>query len=155
MPGSAFTGFTRSTLRFLSQIRSHNDREWFEAHRHDYQTHLLEPFQRLVVDLAPCMEDIDPLLELRPAVGKTISRIYRDTRFSSDKSPFRNRMWITFKRPSKIWTERPAYFCRRFRCERQTARGSLGVFETKGQTDSEPAVESGRLFRAGGLTEGE
>ena len=54
-----------------------------------------------------------------------------------------------------IW-DHPIYAsCRRFRCERQTARGSLGVFETKGQTDSEPAVESGRLFRAGGLTEGE
>jgi len=105
-----FTGFTPATVGFLESLAVHNDKTWFEAHKRDYQVHLLAPLQRLVVDLAPTMEAIDPLLEVRPTVGKTISRIYRDTRFSSDKSPLRSKMWITFKRPSKDWLDRPTYF---------------------------------------------
>ena len=120
-----FNGFTRSALRFLSQIRSHNDRTWFDAHRSDYERHLLAPLRDLVTDLAPSMADIDPLFELRPAVGKTISKIFRDTRFSRDKSPFRSTMWITFKRPAKHWLEIPAYF---FELSSETYRFGMGFY---------------------------
>jgi uncharacterized protein (TIGR02453 family) len=85
----------------------------------------LEPLQGLVVDLAPFMLDIDPLFELRPAVGKTISRIFRDTRFSHDKAPFRSTMWITFKRPVKHWVESPAYF---FELSSDSYRFGMGFY---------------------------
>ncbi len=58
------------------------------------------------MDLGDFMLDIDPRFEITPAVNKTISRIYRDTRFSKDKSPFRSTVWITFKNRSKDWTTR-------------------------------------------------
>ena len=48
--------------------------------------------------------------ETSPAISKTISRIYRDTRFSKDKSLYRSNMWITFKRPGKEWQDAPGYF---------------------------------------------
>ena len=50
------------------------------------------------------MLDIDPSFEITPVVNKTISRIYRDTRFSKDKSPFRSTVWFTFKNQKKDWT---------------------------------------------------
>ncbi len=69
-----------------------------------------QPFKNLVADLASAMLAIDPAFEVQPAVNKTISRIFRDTRFSRDKSLFRGNMWLVFKRPSKDWKIAPAFF---------------------------------------------
>jgi hypothetical protein len=54
------------------------------------------------------MLSIDPYFDVHPAINRTISKIYRDTRFSNDKSPFKTTMWITFKRPEKNWKDAPA-----------------------------------------------
>ena len=72
---------------------------------------MLQPLRDLVTDMADFMLGIDLSFEVAPAVGKTISRIYRDTRFSKDKSPFRDCMWIVFKRSNKDWARYiPGYF---------------------------------------------
>lgn len=105
-----FQGFTPTGLAFLQQIVRENSKEWFEAHRAVYQQELLQPFRALVEQLAPAMLEIDDGFEIRPSIGKTLSRMYRDTRFSNDKSLFRNRMWLTFKRPAKQWTDAPVFF---------------------------------------------
>ncbi len=97
--GSIF--FSRFVLRTTKR---------FDEHRFIYERSLLTPFRALVDDLAPAMLKIDPLLETRPAIGKTLSRIHRDTRFSHDKSLYRSRMWLTFKRSAKNWIDAPAYF---------------------------------------------
>lgn len=106
-----FRGFSRETFAFLGDVGHHNDKAWFEAHRADYREHVLQPLRDLVDDLAPFMLSIDLSFEVRPAVGKTISRIHRDTRFSRDKRPFRDCMWIVFKRPGPDWSRYiPGYF---------------------------------------------
>jgi len=106
-----FKGFSTKTIDFLKNLKTNNNKRWFEAHRQDYQDYLLIPFRELVMDLGEFMlTAIDPELEVRPAVNKTISRIYRDTRFSKDKSPFKSTMWLTFKRPFEDWKDAPAYF---------------------------------------------
>ncbi len=101
--GRHFAGFGPKAFRFLKDVRAHNDKAWFQEHREEYERYLLEPLRDLVTDLADFMLDIDLSFEVAPAVGKTISRIYRDTRFSRDKSPLRDCMWITFKRSRKDW----------------------------------------------------
>ncbi|MFH1679982.1 MAG: DUF2461 domain-containing protein [Candidatus Eisenbacteria bacterium] len=105
-----FHGFSPEALDFLENVRARDSKAWFEENRERYRELLVEPFQALVLDLTPAMRRIDPRFELRPAVGRAISRIYRDTRFSKDKSLFRDSMWIAFKRPSKEWTGEPSYF---------------------------------------------
>ncbi len=105
-----FTGFQPETLDFLIAVRSHNSKTWFEEHREEYERVLLEPMRALVSELSGYMRIVDPLLETRPAVGKTIARIFRDTRFSKDKSLFRDHLWLTFKRPIAEWQDSPAYF---------------------------------------------
>jgi len=105
-----FNGFSVETLTFLSTNNTNNSKQWFEAHRQDYQQFLLEPMQNLVLDLGEFMLTIDPLLEIAPKVNKTISKIYRDTRFSRDKSLFKNNMWLSFKRPLAEWKDRPVFF---------------------------------------------
>ncbi|TKI02808.1 DUF2461 domain-containing protein [Martelella alba] len=110
MSETSFAGFTSTGLHFLRQNVEHNSKEWFESRRDVYNDHLLTPFRALVSTLAPTMLSIDDQFETRPAVGKTLSRLYRDTRFSNDKALFRNRMWLTFKRHAKEWTDAPVYF---------------------------------------------
>lgn len=100
---SEFTGFSQQGLHFLQQVRIENYKEWFEANRGVYEREVLTPFRLLVDALSPVMLMIDPQFETRPAIGKTLSRIHRDTRFSHDKSRYRSHMWLTFKRPSKDW----------------------------------------------------
>ncbi|VTR27253.1 Uncharacterised protein [Serratia fonticola] len=82
-----FTGFSQQGLDFLQQVRIENDKEWFDANRGVYDRELLTPFRSLVDALSPAMLMIDPQFETRPAIGKTLSRIHRDTRFSHDKIP--------------------------------------------------------------------
>lgn len=106
-----FGGFSRKTFTFLRDLGRNNDKAWFEVHRTIYEEHVLEPLRNLVTDVADFVLGIDLSFEVAPAVGKTISRIYRDTRFSEDKSPFRDHMWIVFKRSGKDWARyTPAYF---------------------------------------------
>jgi uncharacterized protein (TIGR02453 family) len=105
-----FKGFSKETLTFLRQNHSHNSRSWFERHKDHYRQYVLTPLQSLVCDLSGTMLDIDPWFEMRPAVDKTISRIYRDTRFAKDKSLYRENLWLTFKRPAPDWKVAPAFF---------------------------------------------
>jgi uncharacterized protein (TIGR02453 family) len=103
---SKFTGFSTKTMKFLRGLKANNNKRWFENHRADYQAYVLGHLRDLVTDLGDLMLDIDPRFEITPAVNKTISRIYRDTRFSRDKTPFRSTVWITFKNQKKDWTTR-------------------------------------------------
>jgi uncharacterized protein (TIGR02453 family) len=105
-----FDGFSSSAVRFLENLRDNNRKEWFELHKQDYQDHVLNPLQALSAGLGPFMLSIDPEIDVTPALNRTISRIYRDTRFSKDKSPYKINHWITFKRMRKDWKEFPAYF---------------------------------------------
>jgi len=105
-----FKGFSRETLDFLIDLGKNNNRTWFKENKNKYKKYVLEPLQNLVMDLSGFMLTIDPLFETRPLIDKTISRIYRDIRFSRNKTPYRNNVWITFKRLSKDWKESPVYF---------------------------------------------
>ncbi|MCG8710898.1 DUF2461 domain-containing protein [Brenneria sp. 4F2] len=105
-----FNGFSQQGLTFLQQVRQQNDKGWFDEHRQVYDEQLLAPFRALVETLSPTMLPIDDRFETRPAIGKTLSRIHRDTRFSHDKSRYRSQMWLTFKRTRKDWTDAPSYF---------------------------------------------
>ena len=91
-----FPGFTEDTVRFLLDIRFHNNRAFMEAHRDEYKKIVQEPFFALIDELGTVMRQIDPDMEIRPQ--KALSRIYRDTRFSADKSPYRDHHWFAFRR---------------------------------------------------------
>lgn len=105
-----FNGFSKETLKFLHEVHWKNSRDWFERNRDSYNKYLLNPFRALAVDLGRTVSSIDSRLEVRPAVNKTISRIHRDTRFSKDKSLFKDRMWLGFKRRVEDWKDSPAFF---------------------------------------------
>jgi uncharacterized protein (TIGR02453 family) len=82
--------FDDATFRFLRGLARHNDREWFQAHRADYEAHLRQPFLRLIADLQPDVAALSPHYRADPrGAGGSLFRINRDTRFSNDKTPYK------------------------------------------------------------------
>ena len=84
------TYFTAGSLKFLRGLARHNEREWFLAHKADYEEFVRAPFQRLLTDLQPAIAAISPHYRSDPkTVGGSMFRIQRDTRFASDKAPYK------------------------------------------------------------------
>lgn len=104
------TYFTPETFRFFNELKDNNNKEWFDEHKPIYDQHVYQPIKDLVSLLSPAMHGVDPEFELRP--HRAVSRIYRDTRFSKDKTPYKTCMWLTFQKPVSrdVWTGIPAYF---------------------------------------------
>ena len=86
-PTSArFEGFADRDGRFFRALARNQRREWFEAHRGEYEHGWLAPMKAL---LAEVRERIDPLFPHHPVAEPKVFRIHRDVRFSKDKSPYK------------------------------------------------------------------
>jgi uncharacterized protein (TIGR02453 family) len=126
-----FKGFSIATIDFLRNLYQNNNKTWFEDNKESYKKFLLAPMQALVMEMNNYILSIDPSIDVTPSAGKTISRIHRDTRFSKDKSPYRDTMWITFKRPSENWSSNPAFF---FEISPSSYRYGMGFFSATPHT---------------------
>lgn len=97
MDGShTFSGFTKETLSFFRRLKKNNTRDWFEANRHIYETHVLAPAKMFVSAMGPGLKEISPRIVAAPKVNKSIFRLNRDVRFSADKSPYKPNLGIYF-----------------------------------------------------------
>lgn len=82
--------FSQKSFRFLRGLARNNERAWFHAHKADYETHVREPFQRLLTDLQQPLTEVSPHFRADPkTIGGSLFRIQRDTRFSGDKAPYK------------------------------------------------------------------
>ncbi|MBI3263589.1 MAG: DUF2461 domain-containing protein [Acidobacteria bacterium] len=86
--------FSPRSLTFLRALKKHNDRDWFRAHREEYERDVHAPMVALVERLAGDLATFAPELVASPRVS--LYRIYRDTRFSADKSPFKTHAAAVF-----------------------------------------------------------
>jgi uncharacterized protein (TIGR02453 family) len=86
--------FTRKTLAFLRALKRNNDREWFRARKADYEQHVRGPMLALLQQLATDLPAFAPDLVSEPRA--CLFRIYRDTRFSSDKRPLKTNVAAHF-----------------------------------------------------------
>ena len=86
-----FTGFPEETIRFFLDLRFHNSTTWYRENKERYLREVQAPFYELIGELVPLLQRIDPQMEIRP--HKILSRIRRDTRFSRDKTPYRDHLW--------------------------------------------------------------
>jgi uncharacterized protein (TIGR02453 family) len=86
--------FPAETLRFLRALKRNNRREWFNAHRDDYETHVRQPMTVVVERLAHDFRAFAPELVASPKVS--MYRIYRDTRFSENKTPYKTHIAAVF-----------------------------------------------------------
>ncbi|MEO6519679.1 MAG: DUF2461 family protein, partial [Pseudoxanthomonas sp.] len=82
------TYFSDASFRFLRALAKHNDKTWFTANKRKYEEHVRQPFLGLLTDLQPDLAAVSTEFRSDPkTVGGSLFRIYRDARFSSDKSP--------------------------------------------------------------------
>jgi uncharacterized protein (TIGR02453 family) len=102
--------FSLSTVEFLIENRLMDSREWFKENKERYNKSVLEPFVELVERMTPDMLNIDPQLITEPRVDRTLSRIFRDTRFSKDKMIYRDNMWLVFMRDKKLYEGLPGFY---------------------------------------------
>jgi uncharacterized protein (TIGR02453 family) len=93
---TSFTGFHPSALAFLAHLGEHNDRAWFDAHRADYERLLLDPARAFVDAMGGLLPRLAPGVRAEPRVNGSILRINRDTRFSTDKRPYKTHLDFWF-----------------------------------------------------------
>src|SRR5215469_14870159 len=94
--------FTPELFRFLTRLKRNNKREWFQAHKNEYETHALRPVVQFITDFAGPLYAITPYLLADPRTSRgSLFRIYRDTRFSSDKRPYKTHIAMRFSHRGK------------------------------------------------------
>jgi uncharacterized protein (TIGR02453 family) len=90
--------FTPEFFEFLLELRTNNDRDWFQANKGRYERHVKEPLLRFIEDFEPRLHSISRhfVADAR-ANGGSMFRIYRDVRFSRDKSPYKTQAAAQFR----------------------------------------------------------
>ena len=87
MSDGEFGGFRPAALTFLRSLKRNNTREWFQAHRDDYEREVRAPLVALVEEIDVRLAELAPEIVGDPK--RSLFRIHRDVRFSSDKSPYK------------------------------------------------------------------
>ncbi len=109
-----FSGFPDGTFRFLRGIARNNNKEWFEAHRADYESCYVEPAKAFVAALGPRLRKVSPTVSFEPKVNGSLFRINRDVRFSKDKSPYKPHLDLWFWEGDRRGWDSPGFFFRMF-----------------------------------------
>jgi uncharacterized protein (TIGR02453 family) len=90
-----FAGFPPEAMTFLRGLKKHNTREWFQPRKEVYEEKVKGPMLEMVTSLMQGLADFAPDYVADP--NKAIYRIYRDTRFSKDKTPYKTHIAAVFK----------------------------------------------------------
>ena len=105
------TYFTPATFGFLRELATNNNREWFQAHKPRYEDDVKDPALHFIVDFAPHLKQISPRFRADPrANGGSLFRIYRDTRFSKDKTPYKTHTGIHFRHEAAKDAHAPGFY---------------------------------------------
>lgn len=94
-----FEGFNEDTYKFLIELAFNNNKAFFEANKGRYKANVQEPLRALAEALLPAALAIDPAFN--PRMTSVLSRIYRDTRFTKEKHPYRDHAWLAFRKPGQ------------------------------------------------------
>src|SRR5215471_15655464 len=110
-PATKEASFGPELFSFLADLRANNNRDWFAANKQRYEEQLLEPALAFINAFGPRLEKISPHFraDARPS-GGSLFRIYRDTRFSKDKSPYKTNVGIHFRHERAKDAHAPGYY---------------------------------------------
>ncbi|MGJ8529001.1 DUF2461 domain-containing protein [Maritalea sp.] len=88
--------FAENIQSFLSELKENNNREWFEANKPRYQNDVVNPVLELIGTIEGELAALSPPLRAEPKANGSLRRIYRDTRFSKDKTPYHTHIHLIF-----------------------------------------------------------
>jgi len=98
-------------FKFFKALKRNNNREWFQKNKSRYEEQVRDPLLELVSDFAPELHKLSPHLVADPRpVGGSLFRIYRDVRFSKDKTPYKTGAGIRFPHENSKTVEAPGFY---------------------------------------------
>ncbi len=96
---------------FLRELEQNNDREWFKARKNRYEAEVVDPVTDFIINMAPRVAAISPHITVDPRPnGGSRFRIYRDTRFSKDKSPYKTHVGCQFRHEAGKDAHAPGFY---------------------------------------------
>ena len=105
-----FKGFSTKAVTFFKELCKNNNREWFQRNRKDYEAYVFKPAKLFVMALGERVKEFLPNIRAVPKVNGSIFRISRDTRFSQEKSPYKNHLGIFLWEGSRPRMECPGFY---------------------------------------------
>ncbi len=107
----AFTGFPETSLLFLEELAANNNREWFEENKARYEELIREPALDFIAAMAPRLARLsDQFIAAPKKTGGSLMRVYKDTRFSRDKTPYKTNIGIQFRHALGKDVHAPGYY---------------------------------------------
>ncbi len=111
MASKRYTQFDKKTIRFLKELDANNNREWFNANKSRYETDVLDVALHFIQTMQDPLAEIAPHFTAVPTrVGGSLMRVYRDTRFSKDKIPYKTNIGIQFRHERAKDVHSPGYY---------------------------------------------
>jgi len=108
---SKFKGFPKDFFAFFNELKNNNNRDWFNANKQRYLESVVEPMGEYISSMAPHLESISPHYTADPrAHGGSMFRIYRDTRFSKDKTPYKTHAACHFRHRAGRDAHAPGFY---------------------------------------------
>ncbi|MEM7455291.1 MAG: DUF2461 domain-containing protein [Planctomycetota bacterium] len=103
--------FTKELFTFLSELEENNDRKWFEKNKSRYEDVVRTPALEFIAAMEKPLKKISPhVLAVPKKVGGSLMRIYRDVRFSKDKSPYKTNLGIQFRHEAGKDVHAPGFY---------------------------------------------
>ena len=108
---SEFAGFKEDFFEFFKQLKQNNNRDWFAENKTNYYESVLNPMSSFIVAIAPHLKRISPHYKADPKPhGGSMFRIYRDTRFSKDKTPYKTHAACHFRHVAGRDAHAPGFY---------------------------------------------
>ena len=124
--------FTPALFEFLAELSMNNNREWFQANKARYERDVRNPLLDFVADFGERLRDISPhmVADPRPS-GGSMFRIYRDVRFSKDKSPYKTNAGAHFRHEVGREVHGPGFY---LHLQPGSVFGGAGIWMPNSQT---------------------
>ena len=108
---SQFNGFPKDFFKFFNELKKNNTRDWFTANKPRYYESVVQPMGEYIVSIAPHLERIAPFYKADPKPHNgSMFRIYRDTRFSKDKTPYKTHAACHFRHKAGRDAHAPGFY---------------------------------------------
>jgi uncharacterized protein (TIGR02453 family) len=111
MAGKRYVSFTPETFEFLGELSRNNNRDWFNANKNRYEEHVLDVALEFIQAMYDPLAKIAPHFTAVPKrMGGSLMRVYRDTRFSKIKTPYKTNIGIQFRHEQAKDVHSPGYY---------------------------------------------
>lgn len=109
--GNRYSRFEPRTIRFLNELAANNNREWFKANKSRYEDDVLDVALRFIQSMQDPLAEFAPHFTAVPTrMGGSLMRVYRDTRFSKNKLPYKTNIGIQFRHERAKDVHSPGYY---------------------------------------------